>query len=99
MDPPALALSVGLLWLCLPHANLVAGVSAWREELGGLGSPHTAPFEAAVPAPPPTRSPHITDPTCAPQRATPATKRGHPVAGQRLHSVASPPTPSIPALY
>jgi hypothetical protein len=51
-------------------------VGILREELGGLGSSHTTPCGAAVPARPPTRSSHITDPACTAQWARGATRRG-----------------------
>jgi hypothetical protein len=42
---------------------------AERKESGGLGSSHTTPCGAAVPARPPTRSQHITGPGCLAQWA------------------------------
>ena len=69
-----------------PHANPMASVVIWREELGGLGSSHTTPCGAAVPARPPTRSLHITSRFRARQWATGATNRGTRVVVLVLYS-------------
>ena len=68
---------------------LMVGVIVWREELGGLGSSHTTPFRAAVPARPPTRSSHTKGRVCAPQWATGATKRGTRVVVLAPYAVTS----------
>src|ERR1700730_11008580 len=54
-----------------------AGGPAWteRKESGGVGSSHTTPCGAAVPARPPTRSPHIREPRCVAQWAAGHIKR------------------------
>src|ERR1700758_39459 len=72
------------------HANRVGWRERLREELGGLGSSHTTPFEAAVPARPPTRSLNTTYRDRAPQWATGATKRGTQVVVLRLYSSQRP---------
>ena len=50
---------------------------------GGLGSSHTTPFGAAVPARPPTRSSDSKDSFLLPQWVAGATKRGTQVVVQR----------------
>ena len=63
-----------------PYTSFVKGLSVklggfrgrlkWKEgkgRVGGLGSSHTAPFGAAVPARPPTRSWHVTRASCSAQ--------------------------------
>jgi hypothetical protein len=47
-----------------------------QKKIGGLGSSHTAPCGAAVPARPPTRSSETTHLHCAPQWVRRATGRG-----------------------
>src|ERR1700692_441033 len=59
---------------------------AERKESGGLGSSHTTPCGAAVPARPPTRSSHITGCFCPRQWATGATNRGTRVVVLVLYS-------------
>ena len=53
------------------------------ERIGGLGSSHTTPCGAAVPARPPTRSSETTHLRCGPQWVTRATGRGTRVVVQR----------------
>jgi hypothetical protein len=47
-----------------------------KMEFGGLGSSHTTPCGAAVPARPPTRSWHIKEPPCTGQWPNGAKERG-----------------------
>jgi hypothetical protein len=54
-----------------------------RKEIGGLGSSHTAPCGAAVPARPPTRSSETTHLLCTPQWVRRATRQGTWVVVQR----------------
>src|SRR6267154_5009374 len=55
------------------------------EESGGLGSSHTTPCGAAVPARPPTRSSETTHLNCASQWVRRATGRGTSVVVQRVY--------------
>ena len=55
------------------------------DRIGGLGSSHTTPCGAAVPARPPTRSSETTRQRCKPQWVTRATRRGTRVVVQRGH--------------
>src|SRR3989449_7204864 len=54
-----------------------------EKEIGGLGSSHTTPCGAAVPARPPTRSSETTHLYCEPQWVARATGRGTRVVVQR----------------
>src|ERR1700720_4468194 len=71
---------------CWADASRMSGVSVWREEFGGLGSSHTTPCGAVVPARPPTRSSDITGRVCAAQWAGGATQRGTRVVVLGLYS-------------
>jgi hypothetical protein len=55
-------------------------------KLGGLGSSHTTPCGAVVPARPPTRSSHTTGRVCAAQWARGATEHGTRVLVLELYS-------------
>jgi hypothetical protein len=72
--------------------NLMRLVIFWMKKvrqagdrIGGLGSSHTTPCGAAVPARPPTRSSETTHVGCKPQWVTRATRRGTRVVVQRGH--------------
>ena len=54
-----------------------------EKEIGALGSSHTAPCGAAVPARPPTRSSETTHLPCTPQWVRRATRRGTSVVVQK----------------
>src|SRR5215467_14967647 len=60
-----------------------------REETGGLGSSHTVPFGAAVPARPPTRSWQVTRRLCFAQWVGGASVQGTQVVVQGSHFVGS----------
>jgi hypothetical protein len=63
-----------------------------RKKSGGLGSSHTAPCGAAVPARPPTRSSDITHLHWGPQWVARATRRGTRVVVQRRYANSFPGT-------
>jgi hypothetical protein len=70
-------------WKALLSYALMCDAAGSRNEIGGLGSSHTAPCGAAVPARPPTRSSETTHPHGAPQWVRRATRRSTSVVVQR----------------
>jgi hypothetical protein len=69
-------------WLQALLSNSVVWNIEGSKEIGGLGSSHTAPCGAAVPARPPTRSSETTHLDCTPQWVPRATRRGTTVVVQ-----------------